>query len=88
MAGNYVIVIRNCNGSADKATATQWLTVNNGKPIEIYVVYSGWGMWGASMIRTDLAKGVNTLTFKKGNNDAEIDGIDVFLNTWPPIISF
>jgi hypothetical protein len=79
-AGTYVIVIRNGNGSAGNALATHWLTINNGNQTEIPVVYSGWDMWGASMIRANLTQGVNTLTFKKGTNFAEIDEIDVFLD--------
>jgi hypothetical protein len=88
MAGNYVIVIRNCNGSADKAPASHWLTINNENPREITVKYSGWGMWGANIIRANLAEGANTLTFKKGKNNAKIDAIDVFLDDWPPIMRF
>jgi GH43 family beta-xylosidase len=79
-AGTYVIVIRNGNGSAGDALATHWLTINNGNRIEIPIVYSGWDKWGASMIRTTLKQGANTLTFKKGTNFAEIDEVDVFLD--------
>jgi hypothetical protein len=79
-AGTYVIVVRNGNGSAGNALATHWLTINGGNRIEIQIVYSGWDMWGASMIRATLKQGANTLTFKKGTNFAEIDEIDVFLD--------
>jgi len=79
-AGTYVIVIRDGNGSAGGALASHLLTINNGTQTEIQVVYSGWDMWGASMIRANLTQGANTLTFKKGNNFAEIDEIDVFLD--------
>ena len=77
-AGSYVIVIRDDNGTAGDATATHWLSINNGTEFEITVVYSGWEMWGATMLRANLVEGVNTLTFKKGNNFAEIDEIDIF----------
>ena len=76
--GTYTIVIRNANGSPSQALATHWLTVNGGNPIEIPVVYSGWNMWGAGMVRTSLNEGANTVTFKKGAHFAEIDMIDVF----------
>jgi hypothetical protein len=79
-AGTYVIAIRDGNGSAGDAGASHWLTINNGSQIEIPVVYSGWDMWGTSMIRANLTQGANTLTFKKGNNFAELDEIDIFLD--------
>ena len=79
-AGTYVIIIRNGNGSTGSALASHWLSINNGNQTEIPVVYSGWNIWGASMLRTNLVVGVNTLTFKKGMNFAEIDMIDVFLD--------
>jgi hypothetical protein len=79
-AGTYVIVIRDGNGTEGGPLATHWLTINNGSQIEIPVVYSRWDMWGASMIRANLTQGVNTLTFKKGNNFAELDEIDIFLD--------
>ena len=79
-AGTYVIVIRNGNGSAGNALATHQLTINDGNQTVIPVVYSGWNMWGASMIRANLRQGVNTLTIMKGDNFAELDEIDLFLD--------
>jgi hypothetical protein len=79
-AGTYVIVIRNANGSTGNAVATHWLTINNGSRTEIPVVYSGWDMWGTSMIRASLKQGTNTIIINKGTNFAEIDEIDVFLD--------
>jgi hypothetical protein len=58
------------------------LTINNGTQIEIPVVYSGWNMWGASMIRANFTECVNSLTFMKGDNYAELDKIDIFLDEW------
>ncbi len=78
--GTYVIVIRNANGSAGDALATHWLTINNGTRIEIPIVYSGWDMWGAGLIRVNLKQGANTLAVTKGTNFAEIDEIDVYLD--------
>ena len=77
-AGSYVIVIRDDNGTEGDPTATHRLSINNGTEIELTIVYSGWDMWGATMIRADLVEGVNTLTLKKGNHFAELDEIDVF----------
>ena len=37
-------------------------------------------MWGASMIRANPTEGVNTLTFMKGDNYAELVKIDIFLD--------
>ncbi|CAF3657472.1 unnamed protein product [Rotaria socialis] len=78
-AGTYIIVIRNGNGSAGNSLATHWLTINNVNPTEVPIVYSGWDMWGATMVRANLKQGANTLSFKKGLNFAEIDMVDVFL---------
>ena len=78
--GTYVIVIRNGNGSAGNVLATHLITINNGTQIEKPIVYSGWNMWGATMIRANLTQGVNTVTFKKGANYAELDELDVFLD--------
>ena len=78
-AGTYVLIIRNGNGSAGKADATHRLKINDGSEIEVTIVYSGWDMWGASMVRANLNQGANTLTFKKGTNYAELDESDVIL---------
>ena len=77
--GNYVIIIRNCNGTGNRATATHSLTINNGSPIQLSVVNSGWDQWGASMLRTRLKRGPNTLILKKGNHYAELDVLDLVL---------
>jgi len=77
----YVIVIRNGNGSGGKVDATHRLSINNGTEINVDVVYSGWNMWGASILKAKLNQGVNELTFKKGNKFAELDVIDVFLDS-------
>jgi len=77
-SGTYMIVIRNGNGSAGKAAATHRLSINGEAEIDVDIVYSGWDMWGASMIRANLTQGRNTLTFRKGDNYAELDEIDVF----------
>ena len=79
-AGSYVIAVRNGNGSAGGALATHWLTINDGAQFEIPIVFSGWDMWGSTLVRANLKQGANTLTFKKGANYAEIDAIDVFLD--------
>ena len=79
--GKYVIVIRNCNGSANKAAASHWLTVNHDKPVELSVINSGWDQWGAGMVHVHLKEGANTLTIKKGNHYAEIDGLDLILDS-------
>ena len=78
--GTYVIVIRNDNGSDGSAQATHWISINNGTAFQIPIVFSGWESWGATMFRTSLMQGVNTLTFKKGDNFAELDEIDIFLD--------
>jgi hypothetical protein len=80
IAGTYVIVIRDANGSAGCALASFWLTVNNGSPYSISVSNGGWDMWGAGVIRVNLNQGVNTLTFMQGSNYAELDLIDIFLD--------
>jgi hypothetical protein len=80
VAGTYVIVIRDGNGSAGGVYAYYGLTVNNGNQIWIPVANSGWDMWGASVIRVNLNQGFNTLTFMQGNNFAELDEIDIFLD--------
>ena len=79
-AGTYVIVIRNANGTDNKEDATHWLTINNGTRIEISIVNSGWDQWGTSIIRASLKQGNNILAITKGNNFAELDEIDVFLD--------
>ena len=78
-AGTYVIVIRNANGTDGKVDASHWLTINNGTRIEIPVVYGGWDMWTAGIIRAEFKQGANILTIMKGNNFAELDEIDIFL---------
>jgi hypothetical protein len=80
VAGTYVIAIRDGNGSAGGVYAYYGLTVNNGNQIWIPVANSGWDMWGAGVIYVNLNQGVNTLTFMQGNNFAELDEIDIFLN--------
>ena len=77
--GTYAIAIRDANGSTNGTLATLWLTVNNGSPIQVYIVYSGWGRWGASYARVDLNLRLKNKKKKKGNNYAELDSIDVFL---------
>lgn len=75
--GTYYISIRNGNGSAGNALATHWLTINNQSPIEIPIVFSGWDNWGSAIIRVNLNQGQNELIFKKGQNFAEIDMLDI-----------
>lgn len=72
-AETYMIVIWNGNGIAGDALASHWLTINNENQTEISVVYSGWDMWGTSMIRATLAQGANTINFRKETNSVEID---------------
>jgi hypothetical protein len=79
-SGTYLIIIRDGNGSAGGAYAYYGLTVNNGSLISIPVANSGWDIWDASVIRVNLNQGVNTLTFMQGNNFAELDEIDIFLD--------
>ena len=79
--GSYVITIRNGNGSPSNATATHLVSINGAAPREISIVYSGWNRWGTTMFRYYLLQGVNTFTFTKGTNFAEIDFIDVFPDT-------
>ena len=77
-SGTYVIVIRNANGTGQNIGASHWLTINGGNAIEIFIVYSGWDLWGVGILRVNLNQGLNTLTFRKGANFAEIDMMDVF----------
>lgn len=79
-AGIYVVSMRNGNGSSMNATASHWVSVNNGTLYEFPIAYSGWNNWGASMFRPYFRQGNNTVTIKKGDNYAEIDAIDVYLN--------
>ena len=79
-AGTYIIVIRNANGTDNKEDATHWLTINNGTRMEIAIVNSGWDQWGTTTVRVNLVQGANILTITKGNNFAELDELDVFLD--------
>ena len=79
-AGSYVIAARTGNGSPGGATATYLLKINDGREESLSIVYSGWDVWGSSMVRANLNRGANTLTFKKGDNYAEIDAVDIFID--------
>ena len=79
--GSYIIAIRNANGSPSNTSATQWLSINNGTRTKISITYSGWNMWGVTMLRANLRQGINTLTLQKADNLVELDAIDIFLDT-------
>ena len=76
--GPHVIVIRDSDGLSNSTTASQFLSINDGKEIPIKLVYSGSDTWGIAMVRAKLVQGVNTLIFRKGEEFADIDEIDVF----------
>jgi hypothetical protein len=76
-AGTYTIQIRYANGGA---TSSHNLSVNGGTPGSVsYSPTSGWGQFAYTTASVTLAAGLNTLTFTKGTNYAELDSIDVTL---------
>lgn len=79
--GTYVIAFRTANGSPSNTTATQWLSINNGTRTKISAIYSGWNMWGVTMLRANLRQGVNTLALQKADNLVELDALDIYLDT-------
>ena len=79
-AGRYVIAARTGNGSPSNATATHLLKINSGSEFSLPTVYSGWNMWGTTMVVTNLTQGANTLSFRKGSDYVEIDAVDIFLD--------
>ena len=75
--GNYIVVVRNCNGSACQKKASHWFSVNDQNKQQIFIVYSGWDHWGSTAVRVNLREGTNILRFQKGSNFAEIDELDI-----------
>ncbi|CAF1602965.1 unnamed protein product, partial [Didymodactylos carnosus] len=79
-AGWYIVIVRTGNGSSGNALASHKLSVNNGGTSEVFTVYSGWNNWGSLTLRLKLNAGTNTLKVTKGQNFAEIDCLDVFID--------
>ena len=79
-AGTHVVALRTDNGSPQNSTATHLLSINNGTFSSFSIANGGWDNWGVVMFRTYFKLGTNTITCKKGNNYAEIDSVDIFLN--------
>lgn len=80
ITGIYIVSMRNDNGSSMNLTASHWISVNNGTFYRFPIANSGWNNWGVGMFSSYFRQGNNTVTIKKGDNYAEVDAIDVYLN--------
>ena len=76
--GPHVIIIRDSKGSAVNTTAAQRVSINGQREMPITIIYGGLDTWGATMMRANLTQGVNTLTFRKGEDLADIDELDIY----------
>jgi GH43 family beta-xylosidase len=81
VAGTYTLVVRSCNGSGGKAAATHSLSVNAGKPYTLRYANAGRDVWSNVFLNVELEAGVNSLRFRRRENSAEIDCIDLI--PWP-----
>lgn len=78
-AGKHALAVRFSNGTANKAVATHRVVVNGGPELTIRYPNSGWDRMSNAFLEIELQRGVNTITFLKGDGFAELDCIDV----WP-----
>ncbi|HEY0827712.1 MAG TPA: family 43 glycosylhydrolase [Bacilli bacterium] len=76
-AGSYILLARTGNGTTGGLTATFNLSVNGGASQSVNISYSGWNNWGTTAVGATLSAGHNKIRFTKGNNNAELDYLDV-----------
>ncbi|HEU5116166.1 MAG TPA: family 43 glycosylhydrolase [Isosphaeraceae bacterium] len=80
-AGVYGLAIRYDNGTEGNRHATHLLSVNGGNPEKVVYPFTQWKQWSNAFTRVPLKKGRNLLTFRQQEGFAEIDCVDLWVES-------